>query len=118
MRASESVEIASSAGTLSTAGPLPDGLAVGDGVLVIINERSVSIAPVHHEWAEMGIKLSGVMNEQKFRGGESEIHMTVGRSELVSIVPTLDAQTEMTSGDEVSVLVPPEAVTLLPSAEA
>lgn len=118
VRASESVEIASSAGTLSTAGPLPDGLAVGDGVLVIINERSVSIAPVHHEWAEMGIKLSGVMNEQKFRGGESEIHMTVGRSELVSIVPTLDAQTEMTSGDEVSVLVPPEAVTLLPSAEA
>ncbi len=118
VRASESVEIASPAGTLSTAGPLPGGISVGDGVLVIINERSISVAPVHHEWAEMGIKLSGVVNEQKFRGGESEIHMTVGRSELISIVPTVDAQTEVTSGDEVSVLVPTEAVTLLPPAEA
>lgn len=118
VRASESVEIASSAGTLSTAGPLPGGLSVGDSVLVIINERGISVAPVDHEWAETGIKLSGVMNEQKFRGGESEIHITVGQIELISIVPTLDAQTEVTSGAEVSVLIPPEAVTLLAPAEA
>ena len=116
----DAIEIASSVGTVFTAGSLPGGISVGDGVLVIINERGISVAPVRHEWAEAeaGVKLSGVVSDRKFRGGESEIHMTVGQSELVSIIPTVDAQTGVAPGDEVSVLVPAEAVTLLPRAQA
>jgi ABC-type Fe3+/spermidine/putrescine transport system ATPase subunit len=117
VRASDSVEVASTVGTLVAGGSPPDGMMTGDDVLVIINERGLSIAPVRHGSAGNGIELSGVINARKFRGGESEIHITVGQGEVVAIAPSNDAQSSLTAGDDIFVFVPPESITLLPPSQ-
>ena len=114
VRVSNLTEIASSVGTLFTGSSLPDGMSPGDDVLVIIDERGLFVTPGHDDSAATGSNLTGVVSARKFRGGESEVHITVGQSEVVSVVPSTDSQSDLTVGEEVSVLVPPEAITLLP----
>ncbi|MBT4073655.1 MAG: ABC transporter ATP-binding protein [Chloroflexi bacterium] len=110
----DSVEIACPVGTLLTGGPLPAGMGIGDDVLVVVDERGFSIKSGHRPPSESGTSLDGVVEARKFRGGEIEVHIAIGEGKLVSVVLADDARSELREGDEVSLGIPSEAITLLP----
>ncbi|MDA1256227.1 MAG: ABC transporter ATP-binding protein [Chloroflexi bacterium] len=114
--ASEDVEIATSVGTLTVGGPAPAEMSVGDEVLVLIDERQLFVEPIHDDPSADVIVLNGVVRERKFRGGEAEIHVTVGNDELVSIVSSADPRSDVKAGQDVCIVIPPKAITLLPTA--
>ena len=114
VQARDPVKVESSLGTLVAGGPVPAGVSVGEHVLALIDERGLFVAPTDEGPAPAGTVLTGVVNTQEFRGGESELHISVGGRELVWVVPSRDLAVAVEAGAQVSVVVPPEAVRLSP----
>ena len=83
-------------------------------ILVVVDERGFSIKSGHRPPSESGTSLDGVVEARKFRGGEIEVHIAIGEGKLVSVVLADDARSELREGDEVSLGIPSEAITLLP----
>ena len=111
------VEVQCSVGTLAAGGPPPAQLSEGRGVLVVIDERAISIGPPHRGSPRDGAVLTGVVRKREFRGGESELHVSVGAGELVCLVSSQDPTVATKAGDDVSVFVPAKAARLLPGSE-
>ena len=99
-------------GTLVVTGPVPKGVSVGSDVLALIDERALFVAPAADGPPPTATALSGVVNAREFRGGESELRISVGEGELVCLVASRDPGVGAKVGDAVSVVIPPEAVRL------
>jgi ABC-type Fe3+/spermidine/putrescine transport system ATPase subunit len=97
-------------GTLAVGSAIPAG--EGSQVLVLIDERGVTVTPARGGQTSVGA-LAGVVLAREFRGGESELRISVGDGELVCAVAGRDAGAVLEVGDDVSVNLPPGAVTLL-----
>ena len=99
-------------GTLAVGEPIPAGVLLGGDVLVLIDERALTVVPAQDGPVPVGA-LAGVVATRAFRGGESELCVRVGAGELVCAVAQRDAGADVAPGDDVTVILPPNAVRLL-----
>lgn len=101
-------------GVIPTSGPAP---ASADGqVLVVIDERGIVVGPADGVAPAAGALLSGMVNARSFHGGEQELRIAVGDSELVCVVPSHEGIAAV--GASVEVAIPREAVRLVPASAA
>ena len=112
-RADGPAQVVCALGTLAVGWPVPSEVPVGGDVLALIDERTVSVIPARDAITSAGSTLAGTITAREFRGGESALHVSVGDGTIVCLVVSRDAGTAAHVGDEVSVVVPPEAVRLL-----
>lgn len=96
-------------GTLLVEAP---GMNDGDDALVLVDERGVTVVSTPGDVTPAGA-LAGVVESRNFRGGESELRVSVGDGELVCVVAGRDAGSKVQPGDSVGVFVPSSAVRLL-----
>ena len=106
------VKIECPLGTLAVAGPVPTDAAVGSAVLVLIDERALSVAPVHDDWPSGGSVVTGVVGDREFRGGETYLHIAIDEVTLLCVMSSQDPGVAVRTGDKVSVVIPAAAVRL------
>ncbi|MDA0797455.1 MAG: ABC transporter ATP-binding protein [Chloroflexi bacterium] len=99
-------------GMLAVWGAVPVGVGSGGDVLVLIDERGVTVTSARRGAVPAGA-LAGVIVAREFRGGESELRVRVGNGELICAVAQRDAGADVKVGDDVTVVLPLGAVTLL-----
>jgi ABC-type Fe3+/spermidine/putrescine transport system ATPase subunit len=93
--------------------PYPD---VGSDVMVLIEERGVSVSPSPYRGPPVEAVLTGVVESRAFRGGETELEVRVGEGRITCLVSPKDSGAGASLGREVALAVPPEAVRFIPSA--
>jgi ABC-type Fe3+/spermidine/putrescine transport system ATPase subunit len=99
-------------GTLPIREAVPVGVSPGGDVLVLIDEQGVTVTPARGGQVPAGA-LAGVVVTREFHGGESELCVRVGDGELICAVAQRDASAGVEVGDDVAVVVPAGAVSLL-----
>lgn len=115
LRSTESTSLESSIGPLVAGVCTDEEMSVGDEILIIVDERAISVSPVGTDSEQNDNCLSGILTARKFRGGESEVHVTIGESQLVSFVGPVDSLSTVEVGEKVSVIIPRRAITLVPT---
>jgi thiamine transport system ATP-binding protein len=116
-RVGDSVEVTCALGTLAVGGSTPPGVAVGDAVQVLIDERGVGVEPALGRQMPAGAS-PGVVVARNFRGGETELSVHIGDGDLVCTVTRRDAAADVNVGDGVEVVIPAGAVRLFSKASA
>jgi ABC-type Fe3+/spermidine/putrescine transport system ATPase subunit len=111
-RTNGSTDITCALGTLTAAGPIPASLAAGADVLVQIDERAVQVTPAPGGQVPSDAS-AGVAIAREFRGGESELRVRIGDGELICTITQRDAAAGVSVGDDVAVVIPPDAVRVL-----
>jgi ABC-type Fe3+/spermidine/putrescine transport system ATPase subunit len=113
VRTEKPVEVRSAVGTLISSAPqtVQD---VGADVLLLIDERGVFVSLSALGRDPEAMVLSGVVEARSFHGGETELAVRVGEGLLRCLVSPKDPGSHAQVGDEVSILVPPEAVRFIP----
>ena len=116
-REGDEIRIACPVGTLVAydAGPRP--AAEGNEVLVLIDERQLSVRRPSDTDAVAGTVLDGVIERHQFHGGESDLTVRIGEGRLTCLVPLDRSNAPIGAGDSVSVVVPPHAVRTVPRDE-
>lgn len=113
VRAETTVEVKSAIGNLLASDPVTTQ-NVGSDVLLLIDERGVFVSLSALGRDPEATVLSGVVEVRSFHGGETELAVRVGDGLLRCLVSPKDPGVHAQVGDEVSILVPPEAVRLIP----
>ena len=111
-KAEGTVEVSCAFGTLNAGEAVPPGVVLGDDVLVLIDERGVTVTPALGDAVPLE-SMVGTAIARGFRGGESELRIRLGGSELVCAVAQRGAGANVQPGDEVSVVIPAEAVRII-----
>jgi ABC-type Fe3+/spermidine/putrescine transport system ATPase subunit len=107
-------QVTCAVGTLVVGGPIPRAIGPDGDVLAVVDERGVSVVPAWVSGDYPAAGLSGVVVSREFRGGESELHIRVGEGQLICLIAQRDAGASVQEGDEVKLVIPPAAVSLLP----
>jgi ABC-type Fe3+/spermidine/putrescine transport system ATPase subunit len=102
-------------GTLMVGGPIPPNVALGCDVLVVVDERGVSAVPARVPRDSPANTFSATVVAREFRGGESELHIRVSDGQLVCLISQRDAGASIQQGDQIGLVIPAAAVSLLPS---
>ena len=108
-RAQAPIEIKSAIGTLIASDPQTPQ-AVGQDVLLLIDERGIFVSLSALGRGSEATVLSGVVEARSFNGGETELAVRVGEGLLRCLVSLKDPGADAKPGDVVSIQVPPEAV--------
>ena len=114
-------------GILTSSGEIdtPIGLLRGKGgslfslgnatVLVLIDERKIYVAPPKNSSCELQTVLAGVIQNIQFHGGESNILCSVLNGKVTCLARPGDTDVSYQVGDVVSVVIPTEAIRLVPA---
>ncbi|MDA1349579.1 MAG: ABC transporter ATP-binding protein [Chloroflexi bacterium] len=86
----------------------------GGEVLVLIDERQISVHRSADAESLDGTVLDGRVESRRFHGGESEFSVLVGEGRLICMAPLDGASGGLEAGDGVCVVVPSQAVRLVP----
>ena len=108
-RTGEVMEVECAVGLVTARARSRAAPAVGDEVSLVIDERAVEVSSGDLPSGQTGLR--GRCVERVFRGGEYELRLRVGGGELFCRTAAGTAIVE--AGDEVSVVVPTNAVKLL-----
>ena len=109
----EFVEIDCSIGLISARSPGSPGATEGGKVLLLVDERGVSVRPSADDGHKPRNLLQGTVVERAFRGGEYELKARVGEGNLSFFVPQDSFHKRLRGGDEVSLGIDPGAVRFL-----
>lgn len=113
----DETRIESPVGTLVADDAGPRTTVTGSKVLVLIDERKISVRRPSDVDSVAGIVLDGVIENFRFHGGESDLTVRVGKGRLTCLVPPDRSNAPIGVGDSVSVVVPPHAVRTVPRNE-
>ena len=83
-------------------------------VLLLIDERKIYIAPPNNPGSEHQTVMQGVIDNIQFYGGESNILCSVLNGKVTCLVRPGDMDGSFQVGDTVSLVVPAEAIRLVP----
>ena len=109
----EFVEVECALGAISAQSPSTLDLAKGEEALVLIDEKGVSLCPAPYDGPPRRNVLQGTVIESAFRGGEYELKVRIGLSDLSCLASPDPSTAEVGTGQEVSVVIDPRAVRFL-----
>ncbi len=106
-------EVATPIGVLHVGGA-ELSIAVGSRVLVLIDDRKISVADVAGAGSPPDGAFTGVVEGVNFHGGESDLMARIAEGMIACSIRPEDAGSQFGAGDEVYVTIPANAVRLVP----
>jgi len=89
-------------------------IAVGSSVLVLIDDRTISVADGTGAGSPPDGAFTGLVESVNFHGGESDLMVRVAEGLIACSIRPEDAGAQFGAGDTMSVTIPANAVRLVP----